>query len=575
MIATDLSFKIGGEAGQGLQTTGYIMSRSLAKSGLYIFANQDNESRIRGGHNFFQVRVSESPFQTLSEKIHIVVAMDERTITEHRDELVEDGLIIFDGDKVKVAETDANLLNVPFERLSKETTGTATMANSVAAAAALSLLDHDFELLTGILNDTFKEKGAEVSEKNIKAARAGYDYVKKNAGGRFKYQLKTATKAQGRILLSGNDAIASGALICGCKFMSGYPMSPSTPIQQFFASKMKDYPVVFEMGEDEIAVINMALGASFAGVRSMVATSGGGFSLMVEALSLAGMTETPVVIVICQRPGPATGFPTRTEQAELEFVIHAAHGEFPRAVLAPGNAEQAFFLTSKAFNLAEKYQIPVILLSDQHLSDSYFTAERFETSLVKIERGQFFTESDAKKLGEYKRHMITDSGVSPRMFPGQSWGLVVTDSDEHTEAGHITELADVRIKNVTKRLKKLELLSREISPPYTHGPSDAETVMIGWGSTYGALKEAADILNTQDSKVKMLHLSEIWPFPRKAVTGELKSTKYSVCVESNATGQMAHLIRAETGIEVTSRILRFDGRPISPQFILRELEKMR
>ncbi len=575
MIASDLSFKIGGEAGQGLQTTGYIMSRSLAKSGLYIFANQDNESRIRGGHNFFQIRVSEKPVQNLSENIHIVVAMDNRTITEHRDELVEDGIIIFDGEKIKVAETDANLLSVPFERLSKETTGTATMANSVAVASALSLLDYDFELLTSVLDDTFKEKGAEVSEKNTQAARAGYDYIKKNAGGRFKYQLKMATKAQDRILLSGNDAIASGALICGCKFMSGYPMSPSTPIQQFFASKMKDYPVVFEMGEDEIAVINMALGASFAGVRSMVATSGGGFSLMVEALSLAGMTETPVVIIVCQRPGPATGFPTRTEQAELEFVIHAGHGEFPKAVLAPGNAEQAFFLTSKAFNLAEKYQVPVILLSDQHLSDSYFTTERFETSLVKIERGQFFTESDAKKLGEYKRHMITDSGVSPRMFPGQSWGLVVADSDEHTEDGHITELAEVRIKNVTKRLKKFELLSREISPPYTYGPSDAETVMIGWGSTYGALREAADILNTQGSKVKMLHLSEIWPFPREAVTGELKRAKYSVCVESNATGQMAHLIRAETGIEVTSKILRFDGRPISPQFILRELEKVR
>jgi 2-oxoglutarate ferredoxin oxidoreductase subunit alpha len=274
--------------------------------------------------------------------------------------------------------------------------------------------------------------------------------------------------------------------------------------------------------------------------------------------------------VICQRPGPATGFPTRTEQAELEFAIHAGHGEFPRAVFAPGNSDQAFYLTSKAFNLADKYQIPVIILSDQHLADSYFTTQRFDTSLIKVERGEFFTKSDAKRL-EYKRHLITDTGISPRLLLGQDWGLAVTDSDEHTEDGHITELAEARTKNVMKRLKKFELLRKEIAPPYVHGPEDAETLLIGWGSTYGALKEAIEILNSQGSKVRMLHLSEVWPFPAEAVSKELKKTRSLVSVESNATGQMAHLIRAETGIEVNSKVLRFDGRPISPAYIIREL----
>jgi len=338
---------------------------------------------------------------------------------------------------------------------------------------------------------------------------------------------------------------------------------------------MKDYTVIYEQAEDEISAINMALGASFTGVRAMTATSGGGFSLMAEGLSLAGMTETPIVIVIAQRPGPATGFPTRTEQGELEFVIHAGHGEFPRAVFAPGNVEQAFYLTSRAFNLAEKYQIPVIILSDQYLSDSYFTVERFDTSSIKIERGRFYEESDADRRGEYHRHLITDSGISPRLFPGQKLGLVITDSDEHTEDGHITELAEARIRNVKKRLKKLELLKKEIQPPFSYGPVEADTLLIGWGSTFGALKEATEILNSNGSRARMMHFNEIWPFPCEAVTEEMDRSRFSVVVESNATGQMAHLIRAETGFEIDAKILRFDGRPISSSYILKEFNKVR
>jgi 2-oxoglutarate ferredoxin oxidoreductase subunit alpha len=287
------------------------------------------------------------------------------------------------------------------------------------------------------------------------------------------------------------------------------------------------------------------------------------------------MTETPIVIVICERPGPATGFPTRTEQGELEFAIHAGHGEFPRAVFAPGNVDQAFYLTSKAFNLAEKYQIPVIILSDQYLADSYFTTEKFDISSIKVDRGEFFTESQIKKFGEYKRHLITESGISPRLFPGQKLGLVATDSDEHTEDGHITELADARIKNVNKRFRKLELLRKEIGTPFVYGSKNADTLLIGWGSTYGALKEATRILNDQGSNVRMMHLSEIWPFPVEALTNELKLSDNSMCIESNSTGQMARLIRAETGVEIDKKILRFDGRPITPQYIIREFRKVR
>ena len=574
-MSIDISFKIGGEAGQGLQTIGYILAKSMARGGFYVFTNQDNESRIRGGHNFYQIRISDNKVENLTEQIHVIIALDETTITEHRDELVKDGLIIFDGEKINAKEDKKTLLNVPFERLAKEKSGSTKMVNSVAIGAAISLVGYDFDLLESVLKDEFGSKGAEISSKNIQAANVGFNYVLENGIDEFPYRIKKISDSQDLLFLNGNEAVASAALLSGCKFVSGYPMSPSTPIQQFFASKMKDYGVVFVQAEDEISAINMIIGGSFAGARSMTATSGGGFSLMVEGLSLAGMTETPIVIVICERPGPATGFPTRTEQGELEFAIHAGHGEFPRAVFAPGNVNQAFYLTSKAFNLAEKYQIPVIILSDQYLADSYFTTERFDVSSLKLDRGEFFTESHLKKFGDYKRHLTTESGISPRLFPGQKLGLVVTDSDEHTEDGHITELADVKIKNVNKRFSKLEILRKEIGTPFVYGPKDADTLLIGWGSTFGVLKEATKILNDQGVNVKMLHLSEIWPFPVEAVNNELKKFDNKISVESNSTGQMAHLIRAETGVEVYKKILRFDGRPITPQYIVREFGRIR
>jgi len=291
---------------------------------------------------------------------------------------------------------------------------------------------------------------------------------------------------------------------------------------------------------------------------------------MVEALSLAGMTETPVVIVLGQRPGPATGLPTRTEQGELNFALHAGHGMFPRAVFAPSNAEESFYLTAKAFNLADEYQIPVIILTDQYLSDSYETTEEFVLSKVKIKRGEIVSQEELEKVGkyEYLRHKITSSGVSPRVFPGTPNAVVVTDSDEHTEEGHITESADVRNKMVEKRLNKLEGLRKEISPPKTFGLEDASTVLVSWGSTFGTLKEAVELLNSQGKNVRMIHFSEIWPFPAKAFIKQVKDFKELIVVESNPTGQMADVITGETGLKVGKKVLRFDGRPLTPRYII-------
>jgi 2-oxoglutarate ferredoxin oxidoreductase subunit alpha len=319
--------------------------------------------------------------------------------------------------------------------------------------------------------------------------------------------------------------------------------------------------------EDEIAAMNMAVGAGYAGVRSMVATSGGGFALMVEGLALAGMTETPVVIVLGQRPGPATGLPTRTEQAELFFALHAGHGEFTRAVLAPADAADAFHAAVKAFNLAEKYQTPVFILTDHHLATSYYTVDRFELSQVKIERGSLISGDDT----DYKRHLVTESGVSPRALPGLGKALVVTDSDEHDEAGHMIEDAATRKQQVEKRLRKRDGMKQEITAPEFVGTDGAGLTLIGWGSTRGAIREAAEILGREGKKVNTLHFLQLWPFPSEGVMTALERAGKSIVVEGNATAQLAALIRRETGRQVEGSILKYDGRPFSPGEIVDRL----
>ncbi|MFC2022990.1 thiamine pyrophosphate-binding protein [Chloroflexota bacterium] len=342
----------------------------------------------------------------------------------------------------------------------------------------------------------------------------------------------------------------------GCKFISGYPMTPASPILEYMADKGQHYDVVAMHVEDEIAAINMAVGAAYTGVRAMVATSGGGFCLMVEGLALAGMTETPVVVVLGQRPGPATGMPTKTEQGELWFALHAGHGEFPRAILAPSTADEAFYTMIKAFNLAEKYQTPVIVLTDHHIATSYATVERFDLKQVKIDRGELLSNEELSKSDDYKRHAVTESGISPRVLPGQGKALVITDSDEHSEAGHLIEDMETRNQQNLKRLRKLNALRAEINGPKFHKVPDAEFMLIGWGSTYGAIREAAELIQRDGTAVNILHLSEIWPFPAEEVSLALNTVTKSIVIESNASAQMAQLIRRETGHQVSGSSAR-------------------
>jgi 2-oxoglutarate ferredoxin oxidoreductase subunit alpha len=566
----DYSIKIGGEAGQGLQTIGDVLAQVFSKAGYHVFSHQDYESRIRGGHNFYQIRVADSPVMSSRERIDVIVALDHASIKLHKNELTKQGILIYDSETLKENIDDPAFLDIPFKRLAIEEGGNPITANTVATGAVIGMLNMDLSILNDLIKETFKKKGDAVVEGNIKAAKAGYEYSK-NKCLKCSFSLEQSSKKP-KILINGIEAIVLGALASGCKFYSAYPMTPSTGIMNSLASKAEEFGIVVEQAEDEIAAINMALGASFSGVRAMTGTSGGGFALMVEGLSLAGMTETPIVIAEGQRPGPATGLPTRTEQGDLLFVIHTAHGEFPRVVFAPGTPQQALYLTNKAFDLAEKYQIPALIVFDQYLADSQWTFENFNSDKL-VYKDYRLRGKNFKALKEYKRHAFTPTGVTPLAVPGDSEHVVVTDSDEHDEEGHIIEDAPRRIKMTDKRLfKKLQNLKKEISQPTLYGSNKPEIILTGWGSTYGVIKETVDELNRQGKNASMLHFSEIYPFPESGNYLQLlNNAGMTVCIENNATRQLAKLMRAETGFKFKQRINRFDGRPFTVDYILRGL----
>lgn len=571
----DYTIKICGEAGQGIQTIGGTLAKVFSRTGYHVFTHQDYESRIRGGHNFYQIRFSDNPITASRDGIDILISLDRAGIELHERELNESGIVVYDSEALRYTPDVKKPyhLDIPFESLALKHGGNKIMSNVVAVGAALGMLGMELEILLGIIKDTFKKKGETVIKANIDSAMAGYDYAVKNCP---KCSFAVTGVERPKLLINGVEAIGLGAISSGLKFYAAYPMTPSTGIMNFLAEKSREYGILVEQAEDEIAAINMALGASFAGVRSMTGTSGGGFALMVEGLSLAGMTETPVVIALGQRPGPATGFPTRTEQADLNFALYTAHGEFPRIIFAPGSPEQALYLTNKAFDLAEKYQVPAIILFDQHLADSEWTYESLDLDRLRFIDYRLRSER-LKDIKEYKRHAFTDTGVTPLAIPGESRHLIVTDSDEHDEDGHIVEDAETRIKMVDKRFfKKFPLIQKEIEPPVIYGNGNAEIVLACWGSTYGVVRECVDILSSR-FRIAMLHFSEIWPFPQTDkfdYLKVLKEAKVTVCIEHNATGQFARLLRTETGFVFNKHINRYDGRPFTVEGLMKRIEEV-
>jgi 2-oxoglutarate/2-oxoacid ferredoxin oxidoreductase subunit alpha len=567
-VHLDYSIKIGGEAGQGIQTIGDTLSKVFSRSGYYIFTHQDYESRVRGGHNFYQIRLSDLPVTASRTKVDIIVALDKDSINLHEGELSEKGIIIYDSASLKEKYEKPHFLDVPFAELALDAGGDKIMANTVAIGAVLGMLGMNVDVFNDVLKEILGKKSEEIVQTNVKAALAGRDYAGRNC---LNCGFSIALSASKKMLIGVNEAVGLGAIASGLKFYSAYPMTPSTGIMTYIAGKAMKYGIIVEQAEDEIAAINMALGASYAGVRSMTGSSGGGFALMVEGLSLAAMTETPIVIALAQRPAPATGLPTRTEQADLLFALYSGHGEFPRVIFAPGTPEQAFYLTNKAFDISQKYQIPVFILTDQYLSDAQWTYSNFDPGIM-VYNDYRLREDAFVSLSEYKRHIITENGVSPFGVPGEAKHVVVTDSDEHDEEGHLIEDSEARTQMVIKRLfQKLVYIKREIKPPSLYGSENPEIIITGWGSTYGVMKDVVDILS-KDRKVAMLHFSEVYPFPVAEDWLEiLREARLTICVENNATGQFALLVKSETGYVFDAIINRYDGRPFLTEELMGEL----
>jgi 2-oxoglutarate ferredoxin oxidoreductase subunit alpha len=559
-MAATYNILVGGEAGQGLVTVGQLLARCLVRSGYFIVVTQTYQSRIRGGHNTFAIRVGTEELTAPQEQVDLLVAMNEETVRLHADQLSDRGLAIVDQE---VGEGCNACLKVPYKELSEK-----RFFNVAALGIAGALLGLDQKLMVTLLDELFAKKKPETAEKNRQVLERAFRWCRDQKTSFPKLpSIKSPTK---RLMLNGNEAIALGALSAGVRFCCFYPMTPSTSIPLNLIAKGREMGVLVEQGEDEIAVINMALGASFAGAPSMVATSGGGFALMVEGVSLAGMTETPVVIVVAQRPGPATGLPTRTEQGDLEFILFSGHGEFPRALFSPGNVEECFHLTRRAFELAERYQGPMFVLTDQFLADSFRSVSSFDVEpLQEVRVGA----SAASVQTPYQRFAFSEGGVSARLLPGQSEHLVVADSDEHDEMGHIAEDPLLRNRMVEKRLKKMEGILKETVPPDYEGSSSPKILLLSWGSTRGAVQEAACKLREIGRDAATLHFPQVWPLVPEQFLKRLEQAERVVAVEGNATGQFARLIRRETGFTIDEKILRYDGLPITPEYILEKLKE--
>ncbi|NSW76209.1 MAG: 2-oxoacid:acceptor oxidoreductase subunit alpha [Candidatus Atribacteria bacterium] len=543
----DWEIKVGGAAGQGVQTVSEILSLMLKRSGYYVFSLEDYQSRIRGGHTFTHIRLSDRPVWAAKRYLDLLVCLDPLTYQLHHHEVKENGLILGNFGLGEKSTDSHRFISIDFEKEAVQL-GNKVFANMIAVGAISSILGLAPELVAAYIEKIFAKKGEEVMEKNKLAFQRGRRIVG------IPPVLPTRNSMPNDVpqfLLDGNQALGLGALLAGCTFYSAYPMTPSTGIMNFLASKIREYGIVVEQAEDEIAAVNMALGASYAGARAMTGTSGGGFCLMVEGLGLAAMTEVPIVVINGQRPGPSTGLPTRTSQADLAFVIHAGHDEFPRFVFAPRDPQDAINIVRRAFYLAEKYQVPVIILSDQYLADSkvsYWNLEMEEIPDAPIQASDF---------SDYCRYALTPSGVSPRAIPGGK-ALVVVDSDEHDECGHLTEDLDVRVAMHEKRMKKWEAMKKEIRLPFL--VEGKEVTLLGWGSSWGVLREAREELHEEGIDAGLVHFNELWPLPG-GLREFLEGLPFPIVVENNYWGQLANLLEHETGLSFARRITRYDGRP--------------
>jgi len=592
-VTNSFTWMIGGPQGSGINSVAENFAKACIRGGLHIFANIEYHSNIKGEHSYYRLRVESKAPRSHVDWIDLLVALDRETIfgdmnkphpthRGHRHEVSPGGGIIYDRSLNLTPDSfgrdDIKLFPIPYMDLlvealkefgkDKELSKYQVMVNTIALGASLGLADYDFDLATEAIREGFTGRKAALGDLNVSAAKRGYDYAKTSFGeDAFPIKLRKQPLSGKRMMIRGVQAVAIAKLKAGCGFQTYYPITPATDESEYLESHQKEYNMIVVQAEDEIAAINMATGAAHAGLRSSTSTSGPGFSLMAEGLGWAGITEAPgPVVILYQRAGPATGLPTRTEQADLRFALHAAHGEFPRIIIAPGDVVETYYDTFDAFNYAEHYQVPVILLTDKFLASTYQDIPLFNSDDLKVDRGDLLKESDLVASTDYRRYRWTELGISPRAIPGQKGGIFWTTGDEHDEHGHITEASDIRIKMMRKRMRKIELAGEVIpdsKKAILHGPKSAPVTLVGWGSSKGAILDGMEDLKTDGIETNFLQVRYVNPFPTNLVQQALGQARRKIAIENNYSAQMAGLIREKTGIAMDNTIVKFDGRPFS------------
>ncbi len=569
------TWMVGGAAGYGINASGEMFSRCFTRGGLNVFAYLEYPSLIRGGHNSYHIRVSGEPIHSHLERVDLLICLNKETFELHKHQIPSGGGVIYDTEEFQIdpntLPAGVRLYGLPLLKIVKEHEGIDVMKNTVALGASLALLKYPFTYLEELITKQFQKKGEKVIGLNVTLAKTGYDLIQTQYDiTQFPYHIVPSGE-KARVLLSGNAAFSYGAIKAGCKFYSAYPMTPTSAILSIMAAHEKEMGIVVKQPEDELAGVLYATGAGYAGVRAMIGTSGGGFCLMTEALSLVGIAEVPLVIIEGQRPGPGTGLPTWTGQGDLLFNIHAGHDEFPRMVIAPGDANEAYHTIQQAFNFAERYHMPVIVLSDKYISESLYSVPDFDGLDVVIDRGPLATPEELAAregvLEDYPRYKFTESGVSRRPLPGMKNARYVANSNEHDEVGDIDESASNRHEIHAKRMRKMATVAAELPDPVLYGPADADISLIGWGSTKAQALEALRWLEAQGIRANYLHPIYLHPFPRESVKRFFESAKTTLLLEGNHDAQLGQLIRQHTLMSPDHQFLKWDGRPFHPQEI--------
>ena len=571
MSKHEVVIRVGGAAGDGIASTGESFAKICSRSGLHLLAYNSYQSVIRGGFIYLQLRAGRDKILSHGNKVDFLIALNPLEFQRNIVDVVSGGAVLYNSDKIKPdpdkIPKGVILCPLPVNEILKDIGRNPILQNTVALSSLVQLLDLDVDVMNGVIRDYFGKKKQSVMEVNLKVIEAGYEYSKSNLPD-FDFDLNPDYNIK-RPVLTGNQALGFGSILAGCKFYCAYPMTPASSILHYLIAQSKKSGMVVKQAEDEISVINMAIGSSFAGVRSMVGTSGGGFALMTEAIGLAGQTETPIVVINSMRGGPSTGLPTKTEQGDLFQAIGASQGDFPKVIIAPSTIEDCFYSTIEAFNLADQFQIPVIILSDLFLSEHMESIGDLDFNST-IERGEIATSNDSDKL-------YTDTGVSPRAFPGTSGTVFQASSDEHDDYGNI--ISDVftdsetRTKIMLKRMRKMKFIAEQLPAAKLEGPADADLTIVSWGSTYNVVHEAIQILQNNSKSVNHLHIKYLIPL-QKEIKEILSNSKDTLIIEANYTGQLSKLISMETGFQINHTLFKYDGEPFYPEQIIDKVEDL-